>query len=172
MPKATPINSWKNILEEVGQKPSPKEWEEKYGIPEGTPWKRAAAIRLYVAIIEEKAYHLLPKLFEFMEPSTKKVEVDVTDWRQQIELLGVPIEIVAERLRLVLAQTVEEKWIEPQRRTDFEISASATRVEEPRSLELDSSERPADEPSHPNYSDGTEPGQVSLDSDAETKRTD
>jgi hypothetical protein len=142
MPRAAPINSWKAILEEVGQRPSTKEWE-KYGIPEGTPWKTAAAIRAYQAIVEDGAVHLLPKFMEFMEPSTKKVEVHVSDWKVQFEQLGVPMDLLADRLQDALSDVIDGEFkLEPGTPTSVDPPVTESQ-NPPRRLELDSGGRPS-----------------------------
>jgi hypothetical protein len=118
MQRESPTTSWKSILEDIGKKPSPKAWE-KYDIPEGTPWKTAVGIRLYKAIIEEGAYQLIPKLWEYEEPRAKEIPADFISWKVQFDSLGVPTELVQAQLRVMLTQMVEKR---------LEVEEGGTRV--------------------------------------------
>lgn len=140
MTRATPVNSFKSIIQDIGQRPSPEEWE-RYGIPTGTPWKEAVVIRIYRAIIEENAYHLLPKLAEFAEPSTKRIDVEVRDWRAQLNTLGVSVEVVAQRINEMLGDAIEGEYRQIESGADHPTGAN---LEEPRNLALPAVGRSAD----------------------------
>ncbi len=170
--RATPVLSWKGIAQEIGQKSSPKEWE-KYGIPEGTSYKQAIVLRLYHAIMEEKAYYLIPKLWEYTQPSTKQVEVNVIDWRTRFEQAGVPMSLVAERLRIALTQTIEQEARETyllDERTSTTVDTPANRIiDAPGSTEQHPAGRPDHAVSDAEPAGGQETGEVALGSDSETE---
>jgi hypothetical protein len=164
--------SWRAILEEVGQKPSKPEWEEKYGIPAGTPWKTAAAIRAYISIIEDNNFALLPKIFEYTEPVRREVQIDINDWRTQFENMGVPIEIVADRLQQALSQIVEERLPEVKllNGSDPTDGAHPSILEgTSRSIEFNPSERPDHADDNEIADGGEEAGSPDVATETETE---
>lgn len=171
MTRASPVNSFKSIIEEIGHRPSPPEWEEQFGIPTGTPWKEAVIIRLYKAIIEEGAYHLLGKIMEYAEPSTKRIDVEIRDWRSQMIAMGISPEVVAGRIQEMLGDAIEGEYRQIESGADSSASSSP---EEPTSTRAIAVRRPADGPRDEEFSRRQKEWQAELDSDgkAETARGD
>ncbi len=162
-------NTWKNTFDEILAEEPPAEWKAKWG---GQNNKQVLARRLIQAMVEEKAYHLLPKLLEFLEPSTKHTSLEIVDWH--IEARGIPTEALIARLEQVLV-TADRSEVSRQSQIPAildEASVIKDITGESRTFEPDTPQRPANGVGGEEPTGGQETGQVVLGSHSETAAAD